>query len=54
MKIQPHMLLAAGATLDAVVAWVLFRVSFTGMAAFMGVVAVAGFVLALVLWRRTR
>jgi hypothetical protein len=29
-------------------------VGFTGMAAFMGAVAVACFVLALVLWRRTR
>ena len=54
MNIRPYMLLAAGATLDALVAWVLLRVGFAGMAAFMAVVAVAGFVLALVLWRRTR
>ena len=54
MRIQPYLLLAAGAALDALVAWVLFRVGFTGMAAFMGVVAVAAFVLAAVLRRRTR
>ena len=48
------MLLTLGATLDALVAWVLFRVDFTGMAAFMGVVAVVGYVLAVVLWRRRR
>lgn len=54
MKIQPYMLLTAGAALDALVAWVLFRAGFTGMAAFMGAVAGAAFVLALVLWRRTR
>jgi hypothetical protein len=48
------MLAAIGATLDVFVAAMLYVVGFGLMAAFMAVVAVIGYVLAVVLWRRAR
>jgi hypothetical protein len=50
---KPHMLAAIGATLDLMVAAMLWVVGMTTFGAFMGVVAVIGYVLAVVLWRRT-
>ena len=54
MRLQPHVLAAIGATLDVFVAGMLYVVGFGVMAAFMLVVAVIGYVLAVVLWRRAR
>ena len=51
---KPYMLAAIGATLDLMVAAMLWVVGITGFGAFMGVVAVIGYVLAVVLWRRAR
>ena len=52
MRLSPHILAAIGATLDLAVAVLLVVVGFTIFGAFMGVVAVVGYVLAVVLWRR--
>ena len=54
MRLQPHVLAVIGATLDVLVAGMLWVVGMTAFGAFMGVVAVIGYVLAFVLWRRTR
>jgi hypothetical protein len=50
---RPYLLAAIGATLDLLVAVTLVVVGQTLFGAFMGVVAVIGYVLAVVLWRRT-
>jgi hypothetical protein len=52
LRLSPHILAAVGATLDLVVAVMLVVVGMTVFGAFMGVVAVVGYVLAAVLWRR--
>jgi uncharacterized membrane protein YeaQ/YmgE (transglycosylase-associated protein family) len=52
VRLQPHVLAAIGATLDVFVAGMLYVVGIGVMAAFMLVVAVIGYVLAIVLWRR--
>ena len=52
MRVQPHILLVVGATLDLMVAAMLWVAGMQAFGAFMGVVAVAGYVLAVVLWRR--
>ena len=54
MSGKPHLLLAIGATLDLFVAWLLDALGVTPLAVFMAVVAAASYVLAAVLWRRTR
>jgi hypothetical protein len=54
VRLQPHVLAAIGATLDVFVAGILYVVGIGVMAAFMLVVAVIGYVLAIVLWRRAR
>jgi hypothetical protein len=51
--VKPYLLAAIGATLDLVVAAMLVVVGMTVFGAFMGVVAVIGYVLAVVLWRRS-
>ena len=53
MRIQPYMLAALGATLDLAVAAALVAIGLVAFGVFMGAVAVAGYVLAVVLWRRT-
>ena len=50
---RPYLLAAIGATLDLVVAVTLVAVGMTLFGAFMGVVAIIGYVLAVVLWRRS-
>jgi len=50
---RPYLLAALGATLDLIVAVTLVVVGMPAFAAFMGVVAVAAYVLAVVLWRRS-
>ena len=52
MRLRPSLLLAIGATLDLVVAYALFAFDIPLMSVFMGIVAVVGYGLALVLWRR--
>jgi hypothetical protein len=52
LKIQPHVLAVIGATLDLLVAAMLWLAGMQAFGAFMGVVAVVGYVLAVVLWRR--
>ena len=54
MRLQPYFLAAIGATLDVFVAGMLYVVGIGLMAAFMLVVAVIGYGLAIVLWRRAR
>ena len=54
MRLQPYVLAAIGATLDVFVAGMLYVVGIGVMAAFMLVVAVIGYGLAFVLWRRAR
>jgi hypothetical protein len=49
---RPYLLAAIGATLDLIVAVTLVAIGLTVFGAFMGVVAVVGYVLAVVLWRR--
>ena len=49
---RPYLLAAIGATLDLIVAVTLVAVGMTVFGAFMGVVAVIAYVLAVVLWRR--
>ena len=49
---RPYLLAAIGATLDLIVAVTLVAVGITVFGAFMGAVAVIGYVLAVVLWRR--
>jgi uncharacterized Tic20 family protein len=51
--VRPYLLAAIGATLDLIVAVMLVVVGMTVFGAFMGVVAVIGYVLAVVLWRRS-
>ena len=51
---KPYVLAVIGATLDLMVAAMLWVVGMTAFGAFMGVVAVVGYVLAVVLWRRAR
>jgi hypothetical protein len=52
VRLRPSLLLAIGATLDVVVALGLFALDIPLMSAFMGIVAVVGYGLAFVLWRR--
>ncbi len=52
MNPRTYLLAAIGATLDAFCAFMLYRLGFTAIAAFMAVVAGAMYVLAVVLWRR--
>ena len=54
VSMKPYMLAVIGATLDLMVAAMLWVVGMTWFGVFMGVVAVVGYVLAVVLWRRTR
>jgi hypothetical protein len=54
MNLKPHLLLAIGATLDLVVAILLVVLGMTVFGAFMAFVAVASYVLAVVIWRRAR
>jgi hypothetical protein len=51
---KPYMFAVIGATLDLMVAAMLWVVGMPEFGAFMGAVAVLGYVLAVVLWRRTR
>ena len=52
VRLRPSLLLAIGATLDLVVAYALFALDTPLMSVFMGIVAVVGYGLAVVLWRR--
>lgn len=54
MRLQPYTVLAIGAALDVVIAAALWAMDFAIIGAFMAVVAVVGFVLASVLWQRSR
>ena len=49
---KPYLLAAIGATLDLVVAVMLVVAGMTVFGAFMGAVAIIGYALAVVLWRR--
>lgn len=51
---KPYLLAAIGATLDLMVASLLWMIGMEEFGAFMGVVALIGYVLAVVLWRRAR
>lgn len=52
MRLQPYVLAVIGATLDLMVAALLWVAGMQAFGAFMGVVAVVAYVLAVVLWRR--
>jgi hypothetical protein len=52
LRLQPHVLAIIGATLDLLVAAMLWVAGIEAFGAFMGVVGVLGYVLAVVLWRR--
>jgi hypothetical protein len=54
VRLQPYMLAIIGATLDVLVAGMLYTLGIGVMAAFMLVIAVLGYALAFVLWRRAR
>jgi hypothetical protein len=54
MRLQPYTLLAVSAALDIVIAAALWAMDFVVIGALMAVVAVVGFVLAYVLWQRSR
>lgn len=54
MRLQPYVLMAIGATLDTAAAAVLWAFGFAVVGAFMAVVAVVGFVVAYVMWQRSR
>jgi hypothetical protein len=51
---KPYLLAAIGATLDLMVAAMLWVVGMTWFGVFMGAMAVVGYALAVVLWRRAR
>jgi hypothetical protein len=51
---KPHILAALAAVLDLLVAGTLIAVGMTAFGVFMAAVAVGGFALAAVLWRRDR
>ncbi len=54
MSFKPYVLAAIAATLDLVVAAMLVAVGAQAFGYYMAAVAVGGYVLALVLWRRSR
>ena len=50
---SPHALVALAVSLDPVAAAALYAFDFRGFAAFMATVAVAAFVFAFIMWRRS-
>jgi hypothetical protein len=52
VRLRPSLLLTVGATLDLVVAYALFALDIPLMSVFVGIIAVVGYGLAVVRWRR--
>jgi hypothetical protein len=50
---RPHVTMAAAAVFDLVAAAALYSFGFRGFAVFMVAVAIAGFVIAYVMWKRS-
>jgi hypothetical protein len=54
MRLQTYLIIAISATVDLGVAYLFIELGFNGIGIFMAGVSVAGYVLALVLWRKSR
>lgn len=54
MALKPYLIAAISATIDLFAAYLLFELGYTPVGALMSVVALVGFVVAFVLWRRGR